>query len=299
MKSLVLRPHAKINLGLRVLGKREDGYHELRTRFQSIDLTDEIEIEPAESGLSLEVEGAALPADDSNLVMQAARQMQAGRSDLPGARIRLKKRIPLAAGLGGGSSDAAAALLGLNRFWGLKLSRHELQRMASRLGADLGFFLVGGSALGVGRGDEIMGLPDCRDFRIALLLAPFASSTAEVYRLWDEARLAGRPAVGVGSEGRPEADPLEEPSVHTVQNDLEEIVVAQHPLLRKLKDALLRNGAFAAALSGSGPSLYGLFPSDVDLDDLRQAHDWGEVRLLSCVPVGRAEYWERLGAPAI
>ncbi|MCI0568965.1 MAG: 4-(cytidine 5'-diphospho)-2-C-methyl-D-erythritol kinase [Acidobacteria bacterium] len=299
MKSLLLRPHAKINLGLRVLGKRADGYHELRTRFQSIDLTDELEIQPAERGLHLEVEGAALPADDSNLVLKAARMLGAGRPELPGARIRLKKKIPLAAGLGGGSSDAAATLLGLNHFWGLRLPKGELHRMASSLGADIGFFLVGGAALGVGRGDEILPLPDCAPFRIALLLPPFASSTAEVYRRWDEDSLGKRPPGGEPSAWRPEADPQGEPSSLSVHNDLERLVVTRHAQLSLLKDALIQHGAVAAALSGSGPSLYGLFPSGENLADLQNAREWEGVRLLDCVPVGRAAYWQRLGLPPI
>ncbi|MCI0658726.1 MAG: 4-(cytidine 5'-diphospho)-2-C-methyl-D-erythritol kinase [Acidobacteria bacterium] len=296
MKTLCLRPHAKINLGLRVLGKRKDGYHELRTRFQSIDLTDELEIAPAEGGLHLEVEGAGLAADDSNLVLKAARLLGAGRPGLPGARIRLKKNIPLAAGLGGGSSDAAVTLLGLNHFWGLRLPGSELQRMASSLGADIGFFLVGGAALGVGRGDEIDPLPDCAPFRIALLLPPFGSSTAEVYRLWDE------DFIGKGGERaawKQDADPQGEPSSLTIHNDLERLVVSRHAQLGLLKDILIQHGAVGVALSGSGPSLYGLFPFGENLLDLQNAHAWGGVRLLDCVPVGRRAYWERLGLPPI
>jgi 4-diphosphocytidyl-2-C-methyl-D-erythritol kinase len=299
LRPLFLRPHAKVNLGLRVLGKRPDGYHELRTRFQSIDLTDELRIEPARKGLQLEVEGAVLPADESNLVLKAARALGAGRGDLPGARIHLKKHIPLAAGLGGGSSDAAAALLGLNQFWGLRLTNRELQAMASQLGADIGFFLVGGSAMGVGRGDELTPLPDCAPFRIALLLPPFASSTEEVYRRWDDAEVRSGPQLGEGSRWNRAGDPQDEPGSGSVHNDLEEIVVAQHPELGALRDVLLQHGASAVALSGSGPSLYGLFPAGENLENLRGDQAWGGVRLLECAPVGRQEYWERLGLSPI
>lgn len=299
MKPLLLRPHAKINLGLQVLGKRDDGYHELRTRFQSIDLTDELEIAPCDTGLHLEVEGAALAADDSNLVMKAARQLAAGRDGLRGVKLRLKKRIPVAAGLGGGSSDAAATLLGLNQYWGLGLARSELHRMASRLGADVGFFLVGGSALGAGRGDELAPCPDGAPFRIALLLPPFASSTAEVYRLWDEAFPGGVPP-GTGDAGDREATDLqEEPTPLSVHNDLEVLVIERHPQLGGLKDLLIQHGAWAAALSGSGPAMYGLFPSDANLAKLLDTQAWGGVRPLDCAPVGRVAYWERLGLSPI
>ena len=297
MTSLRLHPHAKINLGLRVLGLRLDGYHELRTRFQTIDLTDELELELAPAGLELEVEGSDLPADESNLVLRAAKALRLERTGLPGVHILLRKRIPMAAGLGGGSSDAAAALLGLNRLWRLGLSLQDLARIGSQLGADVGFFLVGGSALGVGRGDEISALPDCAPFRIALILPPLTSPTARVYRLWDERRRRDEGAADAAAAGPVEADPSHEPSQASIWNDLEGLVLADHPELRTYREILLQAGAFAVALSGSGPSIYGLFSTRHEVRLLRSARAWGPVQVLDCAPVGREEYWRRLGLP--
>jgi 4-diphosphocytidyl-2-C-methyl-D-erythritol kinase len=295
MNSLVLHPHAKINLGLRVLGLRPDGYHELRTRFQTIDLTDELILVSSRTGLSLEVEGASLPADESNLVMRAARALMEGRPGLPGVRLTLRKRIPMAAGLGGGSSDAAATLLGLNRLWRLGLATKDLAVIASRLGSDLGFFLVGGSALGAGRGDEISPLPDCVAFRIALVLSPLASPTAEIYRLWDGRNIQASP--GNTDGGPASADPIREPSRDSVWNDLEGVVLARHPQLRVYREILLRHGAKAVALSGSGSSIYGLYSRQEEVHQVQSDPAWGEVQVLDCSPVRRGEYWQRLGLP--
>jgi 4-diphosphocytidyl-2-C-methyl-D-erythritol kinase len=295
MRSLTLQPHAKINLGLRILGVRDDGYHELRTRFQTIDLTDELELQLEQNQLSLTIEGADLPADDTNLVLRAAKMLRAQRPGLPGARMHLRKRIPLAAGLGGGSSDAAATLLGLNRLWELDLPRENLARLGSELGADIGFFFVGGSALGLGKGDEIRPLLDCAPMEIALLLSPVKSSTAEVYRLWDADHRAQ--AGPVAPAWDPDSDPEREPSARSVHNDLEDLVLRTYPPLADLKRSLLGAGSYATALSGSGPSLYGLFRFREDVRHVGKELAQGSARVVPSEPVGRDRYWERLGLP--
>jgi 4-diphosphocytidyl-2-C-methyl-D-erythritol kinase len=299
LDSLTLHPHAKINLGLRVLGRRADGYHDLRTRFQTIDLTDDLILEKKPSGLRLKVEGAATGPENSNLALRAARALAEDRREAPGASLLLRKRIPPAAGLGGGSSDAAATLLGLNLLWDLGLDERELSRIAKGLGADAPFFLVGGSALGLGRGDTIVPLKDVSDFHVALVLPPFDSRTPEVFRLWDET-LAAR---GGTSEGRPRftegsaADPASGPSAASVHNDLEELIVSRHPQLAEYLEVLRRHGARGAALSGSGPSVYGLFETREEVSALLRAPEWRGVRVVGCEPIGRAEYRRRLGIP--
>ncbi|MSQ33157.1 MAG: 4-(cytidine 5'-diphospho)-2-C-methyl-D-erythritol kinase [Dehalococcoidia bacterium] len=154
---LVLPAYAKLNLTLEVLGRRPDGYHEVRSVLQTIDLHDTLTLEPA-STLDLHCDRSELQGDD-NLVLQAARLLQKMAGGSPGARITLHKRIPLAAGLGGGSSDAAAALLGLNRLWGLGLAAGDLAPLAAQLGSDVPFFLQGGTALVEGRGEVVVPLP--------------------------------------------------------------------------------------------------------------------------------------------
>jgi 4-diphosphocytidyl-2-C-methyl-D-erythritol kinase len=286
---LSLRPHAKINLGLRVLGTRTDGYHEIRTRFQTIDLADELEMEATSGDVELVVEGEALAADRTNLVWRAAELIRSRRSGLPGARLRLKKSIPIAAGLGGGSSDAAAALLGLNRLWGFPLERREIVELAIRLGADVPFFLHGGLARGQGKGDDLEPLPDREPFPVCLILPPYGSSTEEVYRLWDRRRSAAPEAAGA------EASPARE-DARSVHNDLQEIVFSLHPELRAVHELLYRAGALAASLSGSGSSLYGLFRSPEEIRTLRESRDWGAFKLLACRTVSRQEYSGALGA---
>jgi len=292
-----LRPHAKINLGLRILGVRRDGYHEIRTRFQSVDLTDTLEFEKAPREVDLRVEGAPLPADRSNLVMKAAEALREGRPGLPGAKIRLTKSIPLAAGLGGGSSDAATTLLGLNRLWRLGLGPEDLRRIASGLGADVPFFLEGGTALGEGRGDEIRSLPDLRGYRICMILAPYGFSTLEAYRQWDL-----RPALPEGAAAATGSTPgpslVEVPgneTSETVHNDLQDVVFAIHPELKDFQDLLYRAGAQAASLSGSGPSLFGLFRSAEQAHAFRISREWAPFRVLECTPVTRGGYQKALG----
>ena len=176
---------AKVNLSLEVVGKRPDGYHEVRTVLQAVDLTDELELDEADDiDLRVEPDGAA-PVE-GNLVLRAARLLQEAAGERRGAAIRLRKRIPAAAGLGGGSSDAAATLLGLVRLWGLDVSESHLDMLATALGADVSFFLHGGTALGTGRGDQLQGLPMPVE-RFTVIVTPAEpedpEKTARLYRM--------------------------------------------------------------------------------------------------------------------
>jgi 4-diphosphocytidyl-2-C-methyl-D-erythritol kinase len=294
VKSLLLHPHAKINLGLRILGLRSDGHHEIRTRFQTVSLTDELEIRLASQGMDLRVEGAALAADGSNLVIRAAEAMRSCRRGLPGARMRLRKVIPLSAGLGGGSSDAAATLLGLDRLWELNLSPVDLLEMAAGLGSDVPFFLQGGTALGEGRGDLIRPLPDLPFQRICLVLPPYGSATSETYRRWEVHPHPAPPGDETGETYLP-GDPGKGEGPKTVRNDLQGVVFADHPELEEILDAFYRAGATAASLSGSGSSLFGLFPSPEEVRRFRNCRDWPPFRVIECAPVGRREYRTALG----
>ena len=176
-----VRSFAKINLALAVLGKRPDGFHEIRTVFQSIDLHDELEIHESHR---LQLECANLPdlPADQNLVWKAADALSRKAGSSRGARILLKKSIPPGAGLGGGSSNAAAALMGLNRFWNLEIPRTDLRSLAVGLGSDVPFFLEGGTALGIGRGEEIYPLPPVASAPLVVVYPGVHVSTAEAYR---------------------------------------------------------------------------------------------------------------------
>jgi 4-diphosphocytidyl-2-C-methyl-D-erythritol kinase len=293
MKRLTLRPHAKINLGLRILGLRSDGYHDIQTRFQTIDLTDEMEMEVAPGGVDLRVEGARLATDRTNLVVRAAEALREGRRGLPGVRIRLLKRIPPGGGLGGGSSDAALALLGLHRLWEMDLDPGEIRNIAARLGADVPFFLEGGTALGEGKGDEIRPLPDIPPCRICLLLAPYEFSTKEAYDRWDPEKHG--PASRTGSRWEATVKTPARETGETVWNDLQRVVCEAHPELGHYLDLFLEAGSEAASISGSGPSLFGLFRSEEASRRFLDSRDWHPFRMVECRPVSRAEYLAKAG----
>jgi len=248
---------AKLNLVLRVLGRRADGYHELDTVFQAVDLWDTLSVRAADE-LSMACEGADLAVDESNLVLRAARLLRErfGEPGL-GGRMLLRKRIPVGGGLGGGSSDAAASLVLLNRFWGLGATTADLAALGAELGADVPFFLTGGTARGRGRGDRIEALPFAGDVPVVLGCPPFGVSTAEVF-----GRLAGRltpPGIGVSVPLLLPHKWPEGKDFGFLANDLEDVVFERWPELNGFRDALLEAGAAAALLSGSGSTVYGVF----------------------------------------
>jgi 4-diphosphocytidyl-2-C-methyl-D-erythritol kinase len=256
---VTIRAHAKINLDLRVLGPRLDGYHELRTVFQSLALHDVIECVAREGPLAIECDTAGVPLDDSNLVWRAAEALWRALRRPGRARdvvIRLQKHIPLQAGLGGGSSDAAATLMGLARLWKVPVKPVQLTDVAAALGADVPFFLAGGTALGLGRGDEVYPLADLPRHWIVLLVPGFGVSTADAYSWYDGERDLSR---GVSAR-EPQYVPGPWPSrAAQMINDLEAPIARHHPEIDQMRTALRRAGALAAAMSGSGSTVFGLF----------------------------------------
>jgi 4-diphosphocytidyl-2-C-methyl-D-erythritol kinase len=248
---------AKVNLGLRVLGRRDDGYHEIVTIFQTIACHDRLEVEPA-SDLGLDCDDPAVPAGEHNLVVRVARSIQrhhpAARSR--GARFRLSKAIPAGGGLGGGSSNAAAAILLVDRLWDLGLTPAERSAIAIELGSDVNFFLTGGTALGTGRGETVRSLRPILERAVVLGLPPFALGTAEVY-----ARLVA--PLTPRDEGvtvpRLFVKFAEGNDFGLATNDLEAPAFAACPELAAFRDAMSRSGAELALLSGSGSSVFGMF----------------------------------------
>jgi 4-diphosphocytidyl-2-C-methyl-D-erythritol kinase len=260
----VLRASAKVNLALEVLGKRADGYHEIATVLQAVDLFDRIVVETADT-LSLHTDDPDLPTDEGNLVMRAARLLQKAAGIETGARIRLQKRIPVAAGLGGGSSDAAATLSGLSRLWKLRWPTARLQELAVELGMDVPFFLGAGRAVARGRGEQLAPLPGGGGYALVLVNPRVPLSTREVY---------GRVPTGwraepVGTDRVIEA--LRTRNVSRVAaaltNNLEGLVEPVLPVIGRMKAALLAAGALGAIMSGSGPTVFGMARS---LDHARQ-----------------------------
>jgi len=241
-----VRAHAKINLSLRVLGTRPDGYHELRTIFQAIALHDTLTIRRARGPFRLTCDDLACPVDESNLVWKAAAALwrASGQRGAPrDVAVDLVKRIPMQAGLGGGSSDAAAALRALCALWRVKASIDELRHAAGMLGADVPYFLEGGTALGLHRGDLLFPLDDIAPAWAVVVVPAFGVSTKEAFAWWDEE--VGVRAAGVSRTKAP--------------NDLQRVVAKRHPVVSQLVRALAEHGAFHAALSGSGSAVFGLF----------------------------------------
>jgi 4-diphosphocytidyl-2-C-methyl-D-erythritol kinase len=319
-----LKAYAKLNLGLRVLYRRPDGYHELRTVFQTISLADSLEIsfEPARS-LSIAMEGAPEIAD--NLAERAARLAMETAGKTGAVRLRLQKRIPSGAGLGGGSSDAAAVLLALPVLGGFAIPMEQLLDIAAQLGSDVPFFLYGGSALGLGRGEELYPLPDSSAQQALLIASDVHSSTADAYRdLSATIPPAGQPAsIPPHSAGanrdllttmRP--DSLTKIELQnklnsfqrgvwgnvsgigksSVINDFEQVVFARYPVLAEVREKLRQSGATCVAMTGSGSAIFGIFDNPGKLERARLAWNRSGERAFPVSFVSRARYraaWRR------
>jgi 4-diphosphocytidyl-2-C-methyl-D-erythritol kinase len=293
-----VRAYAKLNLGLRVLFKRPDGYHELRTVFQTISLADKLEISFA-PGRSTRIEMLGTPDIPDNLAERAARLVMSAGGKHGAVRISLRKVIPAGAGLGGGSSDAAAVLLALPVLAGARLPIDQLRSLAATLGSDVAFFLFGGTALGLGRGEELYPLPD-RPRQQALVVVPaIHSSTVEAYRdlsgtltniaLQNKLDSFQREVWGPGAPGYKSS----------LINDFEGVVIARHPELAGIRERLRRAGATGVAMSGSGSAVFGLFDNPGKLERARlgweRKAEAGE-RAFSVSFVTRAQYqsaWRR------
>lgn len=262
---VTIQAFAKINLGLRITGRQPDGFHDLQTIFQALDLSDRLICRarrgPFEISCRAVSEQAAekIPCDRTNLVWRAAELLwsAAGREGEPrDTHVLLEKAIPTRAGLGGGSSDGAAALLALRRLWKLRVSDVELRTMAATLGSDVSFFLVGGTALGLGRGEQVYPLADLPPWWAVLAFPPFGIATADAFAWFDEdtAKTQAPPAVPV----RYLPDTWLGRFIPLV-NDLEIPVIRRHPAIGALRDRLGSMGALTAGMSGSGSTVFGIF----------------------------------------
>ena len=290
---VAIRAYAKINLDLRVLGPRADGFHELRTVFQTISLHDTITCVPREGPFSIECGAAGVPLDRSNLIWRAADALwRALRRSGParGMVVRLDKRIPLQAGLGGGSADAAATLVALARAWRVPVRPAQLTDVGGPLGADVPFFLAGGTALGLGRGDEIYPLADLPRHWVVLLLPGFGVSSREAYDWYDAERDLARGAIGRESQHVPGPWPSR---AAQMINDLEAAIARHHPEIDQMKAALRRAGAVAAAMSGSGSAVFGLFQKRREALAASARLFGSGWRVLLTESLGRGEYARR------
>lgn len=259
MSRVIVRAHAKINLCLRLLGKRPDGYHDLQSVVQSVDLHDTLTLQRTGRGVVLEIEGDdALSPGSDNLVVRAANRLLDGDDRLrdQGIHARLLKRIPTGAGLGGGSSDAAAALLGVDRLLGLGLDAEHLAEDAAALGSDVPFFLSGGTALLRGRGTEVEPLPETPPTDVVIVSPGTSLSTAAVYAQVQEPLTLAPKIDSMPGFGR---IPVDLKSWVRAGNDLEPHATRLCAAIPAMKGMLLASGATAAAMSGSGSAVFGIF----------------------------------------
>src|SRR5579872_729070 len=300
MKSVRVPAFAKVNLRLDVLERRPDGYHELRTIFQALSLHDTLALEARrEPGIDLRITGndqlAGEPGQD-NLVYRALRQLSDELEIRHGVRAILTKRIPVGRGLGGGSSDAAAALIGTLRLSGKSINAARLAQIASGLGADVPFFLHGGRALGIGRGDEIYPLPDAQR-RYVLVVSPHEITvpTKDAYAWLSEALPRQLTNTGGPSKLVRLCALCWSPQGGALSNDFEAAVFPRYPRLAAIKRELLEQGAAEASLAGSGSAVFGLYQHPAKAR--RAARAFPKDQAFLCSTLTRAEYRRKMGGP--
>jgi 4-diphosphocytidyl-2-C-methyl-D-erythritol kinase len=304
---LILPAFAKINLSLRVLGKRPDGYHEIDTVLQTISLHDTIRLTLTETPeIVFSCDDRSLPTGADNLVYRAATALQIRFSSGKGARIRLEKRIPAQAGLGGGSSNAAVTLLGLSRLWQTNATDDELLEIARELGADVPFFFSGGTARATGTGSDLRPLGDAVD-RFLVVLKPNAGiSTRDAYELLRAHSLksaltsalttAGAKTILSSSEQDENSDSF---YLKALQNDFEPVAFQLAPEIERAKIALTKAGAEAVLLAGSGSALFGFFDNgDAQARAIQMIELEAGWRVFPCKTVGRDSYRIAIGEGA-
>jgi 4-diphosphocytidyl-2-C-methyl-D-erythritol kinase len=254
--SIKISAPAKLNLYLKITGQRADGYHELVSLMVPVALFDELKISRAENGLDVVCKGRKLPTGQDNLVYRAALSFFKATGIKEGANIELIKNIPVSAGLGGGSSDAAATLTGLNRLWGNPLSKEELERLAFSLGADVPFFLLKKPAIARGIGEILQPLNNLPIFWYVIMSPRLAVSTSWAYKQI-KLKLTEKEKKDIISNS--ENVTFNVPDM--LSNDLEKVTLGKYSFLCQIKDSLIQLGALGALMTGSGPSLFGLFRS--------------------------------------
>jgi 4-diphosphocytidyl-2-C-methyl-D-erythritol kinase len=282
---------AKVNLNLRVLGRREDGFHEVATLLQTISLRDTLTFERSNKGIELRCEAPAVPTGETNLIIRAANALKSECGVSQGATIHLEKSIPMGGGLGGGSSNAAIVLIGLSRLWSLDVKPEKMQAIAAGLGSDVPFFLHGGTALATGTGTTIEPRPDVPLGPLIVVTPQLTVSTKDAYEALGAPSLTTVDAERILLNYRFEAESV----VNTV-NDFEKTVFAAFPEVADAKATLLTLGAAKASMSGSGASVFGIFENEetrqTALKALGQRTDW---RSFAVAAVSRSEYREKLG----
>lgn len=265
-----LRALAKINLGLDVLRKREDGYHELRMIMQTINMYDQLDIEISKTpGIKITTNLPFIPVNESNLVYKAAKLLMDEFQVEQGITVDLQKFIPVAAGMAGGSSDAAAAMIGVNRLFGLGLSVKELMERGVKIGADVPYCLLRGTALAEGIGDKLRALPPCPDCYVLIGKPAISVSTKFVYENLHANELEYHPGIDKMLEA------IQWHNLNKIAdcmgNVLETVTIPHYPVIQEIKDHMKEHGALNAMMSGSGPTVFGLFDDKATAENACEA----------------------------
>lgn len=263
MKKIKLDAHAKINLSLDVIKRREDGYHELEMIMQQLALKDVVTIEEKRTGFTIDSNSKEIPLDSSNLVYKAYKILAEKFNIKKGIHIYIEKNIPIAGGLAGGSTNAAAVLKGLNALWELNLSDKQLMDIGLKIGADVPYCIMGGTALAEGIGEKLTKLNSFSDRLILIANPGFNISTAYVYDNLKLDKIKDRPHTQSILKHIENSDT--ELVAKEMKNVLETVTIGEHPILNKIKEQMLISGALGSIMSGSGPTIFGIFKDPRDM----------------------------------
>lgn len=291
---------AKINLSLRILGKRPDGYHEIETVLQTVSLHDSLEFAvTSHPNIIFSCNDASIP-NQTNLVVKAAEALRAQYDVKAGARIQLEKKIPVQAGLGGGSSNAAVTLFALARLWELPATLEELSQIGATLGADVPFFLKGGCVLASGIGTTLTELPNLPPLHVLIVAPESKVSTASAYQALRAPALTTSNPVPILVSSRTQSifSDLEQwPLCDHLENDFERVIFDMEPEIQRVKEALMQAGARCALLAGSGSSVFGIFENDDLLSVVaKKLHNENGWQTFACVTLSRDEYLHAIGS---
>jgi 4-diphosphocytidyl-2-C-methyl-D-erythritol kinase len=287
LQSLTLKSYAKINLCLYVLKKRDDGYHEILSVMQAIDLHDQLALHKTEKEIVIRCDHPHVPKDENNLAYRAANLLFKEINLRGGVRIDIKKQIPVSAGLGGGSSNAASTLKGLNQLFDLKLPVDSLDSIASRIGSDVPFFLHSGQAVAKGRGEKIEPIRLYRGYWLVLVCPNVMISTQRVYQKVKIDLTRDESVINLGFCDNKD-DFFE--TLRRFDNDLEKVVIGGHTIIGQIKRTLESSGAIKSSMSGSGPAVYGVFDRKSQAEEVARKLTLGDWQIFLTRPIAGSSW---------
>ncbi len=270
--SVKYEAYGKVNIGLDVLGRRANGYHDVRMIMQTVDLHDTLEFVRENDGkgrIILESESEEMPLNEENLIYRAVKLLQQDFGFQDSVRIRIEKRLPIAAGMAGGSSDCAAALKGINELFLLGLTQEQLQAYGVKLGADVPYCILGGTCLAEGIGEKLTRLKEIPDALLLIAKPPIAVSTKEVYERVDERDIIKHPDIDGIIRAIDEQNLIQ--MTKYMGNVLADVTEQMHPVIRNIRECMDENGAIVSLMSGSGPTVFGIFTEEATILSAKKA----------------------------